>query len=110
MTVDRSLAPTDAATMDVHFSPSNSEAPAPAPTRIPLTHQTNSEILTALVNLTRATPVEATAEEREELQSLEQARAKSARDSALSLEVRARQRREEELLEQARGDVGGVSA
>ncbi|KAK5131133.1 hypothetical protein LTR08_001281 [Meristemomyces frigidus] len=122
MTIDRTLAATDAAVMEVHFSAprdstsdtpptattTTSPATSPPPTRLhplPLTHLTAPDILAALVALTKATPVEATPEERDELQMLEQHRVKSARDSKLSLEVRARQRREAELLEQARGDV-----
>ena len=58
-----------------------------------------------LQRITRAQQVEATAEELEEMQSLEEQRMKSARDSKLSQEVRARQKREKELLEQARGDI-----
>lgn len=71
---------------------------------------TNSEILDALVQLTKAYPVEPTPDDREELAKLEDHRRKSEKDSKLSQEVRARVRREKELLEQARGDVASQAA
>ena len=70
-----------------------------------MTHSNNTQILEAFVRLTKAYPVEPTAEENEELASLEEQRLRSAAASKLSAEVRARQKRERELLEQARGDM-----
>lgn len=71
---------------------------------------TNSEILDALVQLTKAYPVEPTPDEREELAKLEEQRRRSEKDSKLSQEIRARMKREKELLEQARGDVASQAA
>lgn len=122
MTVDRSAAQEDPAVLSVHFAPaeaaqsseSATSEPTPTPTErvqtIDMKHRTNSDILEQLQMLTKGTPVEATAEDREEMQMLEEHRVKSARDSKLSQEVRARQKREKELLEQARGDVASQPA
>ena len=70
----------------------------------------SSEILDALVNLTKAYPVEPTPEDKEELTKLEEHRIRSEADSKRSKEVRARIKREQQLLEQARGDVAAQAA
>jgi len=70
-----------------------------------MTDRQASEILADLLRITKAVVVEATPEERETLEELEEARIRSERDSALSLEVRARRKREEALLAQARGEI-----
>ncbi|KAF2173303.1 hypothetical protein M409DRAFT_62844 [Zasmidium cellare ATCC 36951] len=123
MTVDRDIEQTDPATMSVHFAPEDasqtsgsataSSAPSTQTERVEtinMKNYTNSEILDALVQLTKAYPVEPTPEEREELAKLEEQRRKSEKDSKLSQEVRARVKREKELLEQARGDVATQAA
>ncbi|KAK4507144.1 hypothetical protein PRZ48_000878 [Zasmidium cellare] len=123
MTVDRDIEQTDPATMSVHFAPENadqtsgsataSSAPSQQTERVEtinMKNYTNSEILDALVQLTKAYPVEPTPEEQEELAKLEEQRRKSEKDSKLSQEVRARVKREKELLEQARGDVASQAA
>ena len=69
-------------------------------------HRTPSEILEELVKLTSAYPIEATAEDKEEMRILEEQKVRSARDAKLSAEVRARTKREKESLEQARGRSG----
>lgn len=118
MTIDRDVAQSDPATMSVHFAPeiaaqtSQSATASSAPSEqtdrvetINMKNYTNSEILDALVRLTKAYPVEPTPEEQEELAKLEEQKRRSAVDSKLSQEVRARVKREKELLEQARGDL-----
>ena len=77
---------------------------------IDMKHRTNAEILTELVRITKAYPVEPTEAEKEELQELEEARLKGQRDRERQAEVRARIQREKALLEQARGDVAGQAA
>lgn len=135
MSIDRTASQTDPALLSVHYTnssapqSSNSATSAPAardsttknttpseadPTErvetINMTHTTNAEILEAFVRLTKAYPVEPTAEEKEELASLEEQRIRSVAASKLSAEVRARQKREKELLEQARGDIAASQA
>jgi len=131
MTIDRTALQTEKALLSVHYAnpdatgqSSSSPTSAPAardsttstttPSEAPstervetldMTHSDNAQILEAFVRLTKAYPVEPTAEEREELAGLEEQRVRSAAASKLSAEVRARQKREKELLEQARGDV-----
>jgi len=135
MTVDRTATAFDPAILSIHFAPadaqqtSDSATSSPAPTdsttqdstpsdhdptervrTIDMTKRTNLEILQEFQRITKAYPIEPTAEEREELRSLEEHRMRSERDRNLSQEVRARQKREEELLEQARGDVASQAA
>lgn len=123
MTIDREVDQSDPATMSVHFAPENvtqtsgtataSWAPSQQTDRVEtinMKNYTNSEILDALVQLTKAYPVEPTPDEREDLAKLEEQRRKSEKDSKLSQEVRARVKREKELLEQARGDVASQAA
>jgi large subunit ribosomal protein MRP49 len=66
---------------------------------------TNSEILDALLKLTKAQPVEQTPDDIELLARLKREAERSAEDAKLSLEVRTREKRDRELLEQARGDL-----
>jgi large subunit ribosomal protein MRP49 len=133
MSIDRTALQTDPALLSVHYTnpdavqSSSSATSAPAsrdsttknttPSEaastervetINMTHSNNTEILEAFVRLTKAYPIEPTAEEKEELASLEEQRIRSAAASKLSAEVRARQKRETELLEQARGDMAAA--
>jgi large subunit ribosomal protein MRP49 len=133
MSIDRTALQTDPALLSVHYTnpdavqSSSSATSAPAsrdsttknttPSEaastervetINMTHSNNTEILEAFVRLTKAYPIEPTAEEKEELASLEEQRIRSAAASKLSAEVRARQKREKELLEQARGDMAAA--
>jgi large subunit ribosomal protein MRP49 len=133
MSIDRTALQTDPALLSVHYTnpdavqSSSSVTSAPAsrdsttknttPSEaastervetINMTHSNNTEILEAFVRLTKAYPIEPTAEEKEELASLEEQRIRSAAASKLSAEVRARQKREKELLEQARGDMAAA--
>lgn len=135
MTIDRTVDNSEPATMSIHFAPadapqtSSSATSSPAPTSstthaspasdhaptekvqtVDMTHRTNSEILQELIKLTKAYIIEPTAEDTEELRSLEEQRLRSARDSKESQEVRAKQRREQEILQQARGDIAGAAA
>lgn len=121
MSVDRTAAQTDPALLSVHYTNSDAAQSSSSATSAPseansaervetinMTHSNNSEILQAFVKLTKAYPVEPTAEEKEELASLEEQAVRSAAASKLSAEVRARQKREKELLEQARGDIAAA--
>jgi large subunit ribosomal protein MRP49 len=133
MSIDRTALQTDPALLSVHYTnpdavqSSSSATSAPAARdsttknttpsdaasterveTINMTHSNNTEILEAFVRLTKAYPIEPTAEEKEELASLEEQRIRSAAASKLSAEVRARQKREKELLEQARGDMAAA--
>ncbi|EME49827.1 hypothetical protein DOTSEDRAFT_121058 [Dothistroma septosporum NZE10] len=117
MTIDRNTLQDDPAVMSVHFGEADvaplQSSESSSDERIETINMknfTNSEILDALVRLTKAQPVEPTAEEQEELAKLEEQRRRSERDSKLSQEVRARVKREKELLEQARGDLAAQAA
>lgn len=134
MTVDRTAKAEDESVMSIHFAQQGSaddDSPTSAPNPVSSTtttsttadstpvgrvqtidmkHRTNSEILQELIRVTKAYPIEATAEEQEEIRLLEEQRLRSQRDSAKSAEVRARVKREKELLEQARGDMAGQAA
>ncbi|KAF2724028.1 hypothetical protein K431DRAFT_241630 [Polychaeton citri CBS 116435] len=135
MTVARHQQPEGPATLSVHYaSPdaaqtSSSATSSPASTAstaagstpssanptekvetIDMKFKPNSEILTELVRLTKAYPVEPTPEDREQIQALEEQKKRSERDSKLSQEVRARKKREQEMLEQARGEIAAQSS
>lgn len=111
MTVDRTALQDDPAVMTITFSnPSSSDSsPSSEPTErvenLNMKNYTSSEILDAVVRLTKAYPVQPTPEDLEEMQRLEEQRKRSERDRMLSLEKRAKKKREQQLLEQARGEL-----
>lgn len=130
MTIDRTAAQDEKAILSVHYTndsaPQTSSSATSSPAArdsttknttpsvaapsdrvetINMTDFNNSQILDALVKLTKAYPVEPTAQDKEELATLEEQRVRSAAAAKLSAEVRARQKREKELLEQARGEM-----
>jgi large subunit ribosomal protein MRP49 len=126
MTVLRTELAEDPAVMSIHYGPpeiaqkavtspspstplpSPSETKDAAPTRIEqinMKNFTSSEILDALMKVTKAEPVPQTEDDIELLEKLEREAARSAEDAKLSLEVRTREKRDRELLEQARGDL-----
>ncbi|CAK3982000.1 Hypothetical predicted protein [Lecanosticta acicola] len=124
MTVDNQAEQDEPATMSIYFSrnpesQTQAQAQAQAETqseaeerveRINMKGYTNSEILDALVNLTKAQPIEPTPQDQEELARLEEQRKRSEVDSLLSQQVRAKVKREKELLQQARGDMAAQTA
>lgn len=118
MTVDRTALNSDPATMSISFASQDAGQTSSSSTgsssqaeeterveQINMKDYTNSEILDALVRVTKAYPIEPTPEDKEELAKLEEQKNRSAMDSKLSQEVRARVKREKQLLEQARGDI-----
>ena len=94
--------------MTIHMQPEDSETEKIE--KINMKNYRSSEILDALIQLTKASVVEPTVEDQEQLAKLEEQRQRSQRDSKLSQEVRARVKREKELLEQARGDLAAQNA
>ena len=62
----------------------------------------NSEILQKLVSMTKAYPVEPTAQDREEMQILADQEERGRKDAQLDREVKAKKAKEAELLQQAR--------
>ena len=77
---------------------------------IDMKHKTEAEILAALMEVTHATPIEATPQEQVALEELEEERKRSEMDSRRSAEVNAKRKREAEVLAQARGDIGQSQA
>jgi len=110
MTVDRNQTQDGPATMAVHFADEEAGEAKERVETINMKNFSSSDILDALVRLTKAYPIEPTPEDREELAKLEEQQKRSERDSKLSQEVRAKAKREAQLLEQARGDVAAQSA
>ena len=108
MTVDRTAEQDEPAVMTIHMQPEDSETEKIE--KINMKNYRSSEILDALIQLTKASVVEPTVEDQEQLAKLEEQRQRSQRDSKLSQEVRARVKREKELLEQARGDLAAQNA
>ncbi|TKA69293.1 hypothetical protein B0A49_03114 [Cryomyces minteri] len=129
MTVDRTQTQSGLATLTIFFTQpttsSDSTTPLPAPTSstsgdtapsasyaptertvsINMKHRTDAEILTQFMEATKATVVEATPEELEEMRELEEQGARSQRDSARSMEVNKQRKREADMLAQARGYI-----
>lgn len=69
-------------------------------------HKHESDILSELINLTKATAVVATPEEEAELQELADEEKQSAVDRARNAAHLQQKRQEKALLDQARGAVG----
>lgn len=107
MTVDRTALQDDPAVMSVHIQPEDSETEKIE--KINMKDYRSSEILDALVHLTKASVIEPTTEDQELLAKLEEQRQRSLRDSKISLELRARVKREKEMLQQARGELDAQS-
>lgn len=107
MTVDRTALQDDPAVMSVHIQPEDSETEKIE--KINMKDYRSSEILDALVQLTKASVIEPTTEDQELLAKLEEQRQRSLRDSKIALEARARVKREKEMLQQARGDLDAQS-
>lgn len=132
MTVNRTNDQDGPATLTVFFAPpSNSPSPtsSPAPTSstsqstspsdhapfertqsISMKHKLEPEILALLMDITKATPVEATLEEQAELEELGELRQRSELDSKRSAEVNEKIKREQDMLAQARGEIAQAQA
>lgn len=130
MTVDRTVSTDDRATMSVFFAPDDAPTTSGSPTasatppsstsgdkepakyspasrveEIDMTGRSSSDIFDTLLRMTKASVVQPTAADEEELRELKDRREKSARDAKLSLEVRRRKKREADLLSQAKGEL-----
>lgn len=128
MTVDRNVPQTDPATMTVFFAssdapqkavptqstsgdkPPSDYAPTERTEEISMTNQTSGDILEELLRVTKATLVQPTQQDREDLEVLQAAKIRSEKDSKLSVEVRASKKREEAILAQARGEIASGEA
>ncbi|KAL8969047.1 MAG: hypothetical protein Q9183_002178, partial [Haloplaca sp. 2 TL-2023] len=77
---------------------------------INMKHKHESEILSELINSTKATLVVATAEEEAEIEELKDQEKRSEADRLRNAAYTEQKRREKALLEQARGAVGAVGA
>lgn len=127
MTVNRTQNQTGPATLTIFYaspsdSPGNTSSPAPSssttqstPTSdhtpfertetIDMKHRHESEILSDLMDLTKATPVVPTPEEEAELQQLAEEERQSGLDRARNAAYTEQKRQEKALLDQARGAV-----
>jgi len=132
MTVNRTTDQDGPATLTVFFAPpSDSQSPTSSPAPTSSTSQSTSpsehapfertesinmkyrhepEILALLMEITKATPVEATPEEQADLQELEEQSSRSETDSRRSAEVNEKKKREADVLAQARGDLAQAQA
>ncbi|MCJ1455220.1 hypothetical protein MMC28_005574 [Mycoblastus sanguinarius] len=131
MTVDRTVDQEGPATLTVTFAPPPLKFPSPmvspAPTSstdpstapsghesakrmktIDMKHKHESEILSRLMELTRAMPYEASPDEEAELREVEDEKRRSERDREVQARLNEVKRQEKALLDQARG--GGVEA
>ena len=119
MTVKRSADQEGPATLFVHFAPppisSSPTAPAASPTTfsdhnsskkvetIDMKHKSESEILSRLLEMTKAMPYEASPDELSELRDVEDYNRKTTRDRAAQARLNQIKKQEQALLDQARG-------
>ena len=114
MTVKRGADQEGPATLSVHFT-SSSTTPAASPTPLPdysaskrvetidMKHKSESEILSRLLEMTKAIPYEATPDELAELRDVEDYNRKTTRDRAAQSRLNQIKKQEQALLDQARG-------
>ena len=107
--------PSDAAMNTSSLAPSSSTTQGTPPSdhatferteTIQMKHRHESEILSELMTLTKASPVEPSAQEKAELQQLAEEERQGGLDRARNAAYNERKRQEKALLEQARGAVG----
>lgn len=136
MTVNRTSNQEGPALMTIHFTTASeaantkppisttasqdlSVAPVAPPTPVPeterivqinLKHRHESEILSALMTETKAKALEPTAEDKELMRTLEEARKLNEANSARSKAVNDKRRAQEAVLAQARGELAAARA
>jgi large subunit ribosomal protein MRP49 len=71
-------------------------------------HRNESEILSKLLAITKAVPIEPTKEELEQIRDLEEQQRLSAQHSKSSQALNEKRRRDEAMLAQARGEVAAA--
>jgi large subunit ribosomal protein MRP49 len=134
MTVNRTTDQKGPATMTIHFADPMTAVNTPpavssttttqtssalvakstlmAPTEriaaINIKHTHESQILSQLLTITKAVPVEPTEEELEQTRELEEQQRLSEQDSKRSQAVNAKRKRTEAMLAQARGEVAAA--
>jgi len=99
---------TTAQTSTAPVAESTSMAPTNWTATIDMKHRHESEILSQLLSITKAVPVEPTQEELDQLRELEERRRLSEKDAQRSLAVNEKRRRTEAMLAQARGEVAAT--
>lgn len=87
-------------------APTSNHTPFDRTKTLNMKHKHESDILSELMDLTRATPVVATPEEEMELQKLADEQKRGAIDRARNAAYTEQKRQEKALLDQARGAVG----
>ena len=99
---------TNAQTSTASAADSTPMAPTERTVTINMKHRHESEILSQLLSITRAVPVEPTQEELVQFKELEEQRRLSEKDTQRSQAVNEKRRRAEAMLAQARGEVAAV--
>lgn len=101
------LSPAPSSSTTSNTAPSEHE-PFDRMETIDMKHVRDSEIMSLLMTLTKATPVIATPEERSELEAMREDDAIRRQDALIGAEHRSKIREEKALLDQARGTVAAV--
>jgi large subunit ribosomal protein MRP49 len=83
-------------------------APAERTATINMKHRHESQILSQLLAITKALPIEPTEEELEQIRELREQQRLSEQDSKRSHAVNAKRKRTEAMLAQARGEVAAA--
>lgn len=73
-------------------------------------HEDETNILASVLQLTKAVPVNATAEELAEMQQLKEEKERGKQDQLRNAKLNEQKRQEKALLEQARGVIAATEA
>lgn len=99
---------TDSKPSSAPVASSTSPAPTECTQTINMKHRHESEILSQLMSITKAKPVQVTPEETQQIKDLEEHRIQSEKDSKAMQLVNEKRRRKEAMLAQARGEVAAA--
>lgn len=114
MTVSRTLNPDDPALLTVHFAPSSTSTSTDSPPKertevFNIKNRKPFEILDQLLELTKATRIEATEDQLAEFREFAEKRTQSMKDAALMQKVNDRKKQEARRMAIARGEVKAES-
>lgn len=99
---------TNTQTSSALVSESTPMAPTERTATINMKHRNESEILTRLLAITKAVPIEPTKEDLEQIRDLEEKQRLSEEDSKRSQAVNEKRKLTEAMLAQARGEVAAA--
>jgi len=96
---------TDAQSSSAAVAASTAAAPTERVATFDMKHYHESEILSQLLSITKAVPLQPSPEELQQISDLEEQRKQSEMDAQRSQKVNEKRRRRDAMLAQARGEV-----